>query len=498
MLPKNCKWYTIVHRPRCPLINSIMIDGMTHFYRKDFPMDYSLKNFIYVDGYWYGDDLHENRKREEIEERLNRNHQFLLNMMESAYAEWKSFEEFCRGIRGVKFKYLNIQEIKENYDKITRFLLEWNGRFLQFMWLPERILERKIKTILQEKSPKDFPTNFLLLTSPSKEGFLEEENRKLLELVLKIKLDNNSANIFNQEIETIKKELQNHPELQNLILTHLEEFSWLANTSFDGSFRSIDSIIQRIKNTVSGDTKIRVEELERTKKEREGKIKELILRLKLSEQELSLLATTRELVYFRTFRTDIQWKMGYYAFPLFQEIALRMGISLEDFHYLTYFEVSYFLGGNSLDKNIIIKRRHRYAMIADVGKMDYYYDKRKIDEIKKQVETKEKLEIKELRGDMASPGVVRGKVKIIHSIKDLSKIKTGDILVTPMTKPDYILAMEKAAAFVTDEGGITCHAAIVAREMKKPCIISTKIATKVLKDGDLVEVDATNGTVKKL
>tara|TARA_Y100000310_G_scaffold338021_1_gene426573 strand:- start:1597 stop:1776 length:180 start_codon:yes stop_codon:yes gene_type:complete len=58
--------------------------------------------------------------------------------------------------------------------------------------------------------------------------------------------------------------------------------------------------------------------------------------------------------------------------------------------------------------------------------------------------------------------------------------------------------MKKAAAFVTDEGGVTCHAAIVSREMKKPCIIGTKIATKVLKDNDLVEVDANKGIVRKI
>ena len=67
-----------------------------------------------------------------------------------------------------------------------------------------------------------------------------------------------------------------------------------------------------------------------------------------------------------------------------------------------------------------------------------------------------------------------------------------------MTDPRYVPAMKKAAAIVTDEGGITCHAAIVSRELKKPCIIGTKIATKVLKDGDEVEVDAEKGVVKKI
>jgi len=76
------------------------------------------------------------------------------------------------------------------------------------------------------------------------------------------------------------------------------------------------------------------------------------------------------------------------------------------------------------------------------------------------------------------------------------KLKQGDILVTTMTTPDFLFIMKKAAGFITDEGGITCHAAIVSRELKIPCIIGTKIATKVLKDGDLVEVDAKKGIVR--
>lgn len=101
-------------------------------------------------------------------------------------------------------------------------------------------------------------------------------------------------------------------------------------------------------------------------------------------------------------------------------------------------------------------------------------------------------------GSVAAKGKVRGKAKIIMELDDLKKIKKGDILVTPMTTPDYLWAMHKAAAFVTDEGGITCHAAIVAREFKKPCIIGTKIATQILKDGDKIEVDADHGIVRKI
>jgi phosphohistidine swiveling domain-containing protein len=93
---------------------------------------------------------------------------------------------------------------------------------------------------------------------------------------------------------------------------------------------------------------------------------------------------------------------------------------------------------------------------------------------------------------------VIGRVKIINAIEQLRSFKSGEILVSAMTIPPFLPAMRMAKAIVTDEGGITCHAAIVARELKKPCIIGTKIATKILKDGDQVEVDAVKGTVKLL
>jgi len=107
-------------------------------------------------------------------------------------------------------------------------------------------------------------------------------------------------------------------------------------------------------------------------------------------------------------------------------------------------------------------------------------------------------ETKELKGQIAHKGVVQGKVKVVNSIKEIDKVKDGEILVAAMTMPSYIATMKKSAAFVTDEGGITCHAAIVAREMKKPCIIGTKVATKILKDDDFVEVDADSGVVRIL
>jgi phosphohistidine swiveling domain-containing protein len=101
-----------------------------------------------------------------------------------------------------------------------------------------------------------------------------------------------------------------------------------------------------------------------------------------------------------------------------------------------------------------------------------------------------------IKGSVASKGIVQGIVRIVATQKESKNLKDGEILVASMTTPAYIDAMRRAAAYVTDEGGIICHAAIVSREFKKPCIVGTKIATQVLHDGDLVEVDADNGVIK--
>ncbi len=102
-----------------------------------------------------------------------------------------------------------------------------------------------------------------------------------------------------------------------------------------------------------------------------------------------------------------------------------------------------------------------------------------------------------LTGLAASPGVASGKVKIVHQLSDLQKVNSGDILVTEMTNPDMVVTMQKSAAIVTDEGGLTAHAAIVSREMGIPCIVGTELATTKLKEGEVVTVDGYSGKVFK-
>jgi pyruvate,water dikinase len=114
-------------------------------------------------------------------------------------------------------------------------------------------------------------------------------------------------------------------------------------------------------------------------------------------------------------------------------------------------------------------------------------------------EEKEEIEIKrKIKGMVAQRGKAIGRVVKVFSKEDIYKVNEGDIIVSPMTTPDMVIGLARAGAIVTDEGGIVCHAAIISREFGIPCIVGTKIATKVLKDGYVVEIDATGreGAVK--
>jgi len=100
-----------------------------------------------------------------------------------------------------------------------------------------------------------------------------------------------------------------------------------------------------------------------------------------------------------------------------------------------------------------------------------------------------------VKGTTASRGINTGVVKIINDVSELDKVKKGDVMVAKMTMPDMVPAMQRAGAIVTDEGGLTCHASIVSREMGTPCIVGTEHATSILKEDQLVTVNATKGVV---
>ena len=132
------------------------------------------------------------------------------------------------------------------------------------------------------------------------------------------------------------------------------------------------------------------------------------------------------------------------------------------------------------------------------GKEIYIVQTRPITALEKRIESVEELQGEViLTGLAASPGIAYGKIKIIENLDDLDKIKQGDILVTKMTNPDMVVTMQKSAAIVTDEGGLTAHASIVSREMGIPAVVGTQEATTKLKEGEIITVDGSTGKIYK-
>ena len=193
----------------------------------------------------------------------------------------------------------------------------------------------------------------------------------------------------------------------------------------------------------------------------------------------SLVKEFQDIVYLRTLRTDSLFEINFLAKPIFAKLEKELGIDSVK---------------NYLPEDFILGRLNRFDN-DDFAVLKFYDD---IIVTKEKITGIQTIAGQEIKGVVAWKGKAVGRVVKVLCPVEANKVKQGDILVTNMTIPAYLLAMRKAAAFVTDEGGITCHAAILAREMKKPCITGTKIATRVLQDGDIVEVDANIGTVKKI
>lgn len=222
------------------------------------------------------------------------------------------------------------------------------------------------------------------------------------------------------------------------------------------------------------------------------------LGVRFSNTEKKIIGLMQDFVYFRNYRTEKLYEDLYYLEPLWLKLGRHCGLKNSiDFGYYLLDEVEKLLNKDVKINNAIIeKRKAGYGVLLHSNKIKFIIG----DALRKKKLAKVVIKeiVKEIKGMTACKGIAIGSVKVILKASEQNKIKKGDILVTSMTTPDFMPGMKKAAAFITDEGGITCHAAIVAREMNKPCIIGAKIATKILKDGDLVEVDADRGVVKIL
>ena len=221
--------------------------------------------------------------------------------------------------------------------------------------------------------------------------------------------------------------------------------------------------------------------------------------LKPSKSEWQFLTLAPYIIFFKDWRDDVRRFHAYAWAFLFEELGKQFHCHPFDLGYLTLEEVEESISTGKLPVEKIVQRKNSPFVLTGNGsnlKIFVTDIPQRYKKIREHVENSRETNM--VSGVIAQKGTAVGEVIIINSFHDIKKVGEGQILVANTTHPDYLPAMQRAAAFVTNEGGVISHAAIVAREMKKPCIVNTKFATKVFQNGDRVEVDAERGIVRKL
>ncbi|MBI2028053.1 MAG: hypothetical protein HYT07_00455 [Candidatus Levybacteria bacterium] len=214
----------------------------------------------------------------------------------------------------------------------------------------------------------------------------------------------------------------------------------------------------------------------------------------LNKDNLLLLSLINKHLYIDNYASDLYERIDF----LFQELLSKSHrILFKELGWYTFSELESLVRKNAKLSNPDLSQRKQFRVMAQInGKIGVFYGKKNFNKIMKILNLEKTKPVKSFKGTTASLGCVRGIAKIVKGVKDIDKVKNGDIIVANNTRPDLMPAIRRCVAIVANYGGVTSHAAIVSRELKIPCMVGTHIATDVLKDGDLVEVDANKGIVK--
>ncbi len=288
------------------------------------------------------------------------------------------------------------------------------------------------------------------------------------------------------------------PSLQNGELkAHAEQFGFLSYglkgpvTWTETYFTELAELSRKQGLDAAGKLKENARESVRIKK----KITEL--ERVLTPEEKKAFAISRTLIYLKPWRKEMQCRTYPIAEGLLKEIARRLDIPLEYARYMTEAETVAALQSGKADAELLARRKKRCFVHATKGKSTIYAGK-DAEKWAAKVAPEPDVKAEELHGTPATVGHAKGAARIVNTVEDMAKMNDGDILLSVATNPFLLPAIKKAAAIVTDQGGLTCHAAIVSREFSIPCVVGTRHATRAFKDGDVLEVDAHNGIVKRL
>ncbi|MFA5886272.1 MAG: PEP-utilizing enzyme [Patescibacteria group bacterium] len=334
----------------------------------------------------------------------------------------------------------------------------------------ESILREKIKLSHEE---------FSILTTPTKKSYTMVEEEEIFTLAL----------IYKRTRSISAKRLDRH----------VKKYFWINNGYDHTYFLDADYFAQRVKEAAA---KMSARQISRALagnqarlSSSQDKIKQLMRQLGVSADIKKVLTLIDWLADFQDKRKATSLKIHFYLDKFIKEVSRRSYITYESARYLIPQEYADAIHDKLFLPSFRQRQKYMGIVYSEQGLKLY------VGLVAKKMEEKllgriQGSETNEIEGARAMGGKIVGRARLILKKGDINKIKAGEILVTTMTSPDFIAAMKKAAAIVTDEGGLTCHAAIISRELGLPCVIGTKIATRVIKDGDWLEVNANHGIIK--
>lgn len=340
----------------------------------------------------------------------------------------------------------------------------------------EDFLQKKMEKELRPKiSRNEFLYVYQKLSRPLYQSFITRQEKEIIKLSLKNKASSDDiSKICNKYWWT--------------------KLGWENMTPYKKE--DFQKFVKRYKKDKNAEAKLEKieEDFKRIKRQRDKIIKEY----KLSKDLVYWLNILDKYTYLHDLRKEMQMKTTYAFYLLMSETADKLNLIKDDLEWFWFEEIKHLLLGKKFEKEEI--KRRKKATFVKVSKKSIitWSGKEALLQHKKVMPKAKKIE-EEIKGVGATSEKVKGIAKVCSGAEEASKkVKKGDVLVCGMTLPDYLPSMKRASAIVTNEGGITCHAAIIARELNKPCVVGTKIATQALKDGDLVEVDSDSGIVRKL
>jgi len=425
------------------------------------------------------------------------------------YADYKKFIEstvkLCESIRNSDISRLTKNQLLDNYaqffEKVKKtYGLVWDVEAIEICL--EHLIKKQLEELMKQPYKKsEFNANYSLITTPPVLSCINQEQIEIYEIALEISSGKKLSELFNYDSDIILKRLDSYPNIKSALKKLEKKYWWTSLGWTSREEKTMESFIADIKNILKENPDIAGELhrlktfVEKTKKEKEKeKIKNII-----SDKKMSFyLDIFEHYAVMHDWRKEMQMKSTAVFNKFLFEISRRYHHKYNDIVWCWPEEIKKCVISGEINADEIESRKDALFVIITKDSHELFVGERAIALRKKELDI-ELGNIRDFKGIIASMGKVIGKAKVCFSSADaIQKMKKGDILVASMTQPDYVPAMKKASAIVTDEGGITCHAAIISRELKIPCIVGTRIATKVLKDNQLIEVNANHGAVKIL